>query len=126
MNPRLLLVAYYGFRGLAVATVPVVLGPVVEWPMLFFIVFYGLGWVATVPPTVQLCREAFGLERSALLYGWVFASHMVGAGAAATYAGWIRTSQGSYNIAWFTAAALALLASASIMLIPRGRAKQFV
>lgn len=126
VNPRLLLVAYYGFRGLALATVPVVLGPVVEWPMLFFIVFYGLDWVATVPPTVQLCREAFGLERSGVLYGWVFASHMVGAGAAATYAGWIRTSQGSYNIAWFTAAALALVASASIMLIPRGRAKQFV
>lgn len=126
VNPRLLLVAYYGFRGLALATVPVVLGPVVEWPMLFFIVFYGLDWVATVPPTVQLCREAFGLERSGVLYGWVFAAHMVGAGAAATYAGWIRTSQGSYNIAWFTAAALALVASASIMLIPRGRAKQFV
>lgn len=126
VNPRYLLIAYYGFRGLALLTVPVVLGPAVEWPMLFFIVFYGLDWVATVPPTVQLCREAFGLERSGILYGWVFASHMVGAGAAATFAGWIRTSQGSYNIAWFTAATLALMASASIVFIPKGRAKQFV
>jgi len=126
VNPRYLLIGYYGFRGLALMTVPTVLGPVVEWPMLFFIVFYGLDWVATVPPTVQLCREAFGLERSGVLYGWVFASHMVGAGAAATFAGWIRTMQGNYSIAWFTAAALAIVASASIMLIPKGRAKQFV
>ena len=126
VNPRYLLIAYYGFRGLALLAVPVLLGPVVEWPMLFFVVFYGLDWVATVPPTVQLCREAFGLERSGVLYGWVFASHMVGAGAAATFAGWIRTTQGDYTIAWLTAAALALLASASITLIPKGRAKQFV
>lgn len=126
VNPRYLLIAYYTFRGLALMAVPGVLGPVVEWPMLFFIVFYGLDWVATVPPTVQLCREAFGLERSGVLYGWVFASHMLGAGIAATFAGWIRTTRGDYSIAWFTAAALALLASASIPFIPKGRAKQFV
>jgi predicted MFS family arabinose efflux permease len=126
VNPRFLLVAYYSLRGLALLAVPVLLGPVVEWPMLFFIVFYGLDWVATVPPTVQLCREAFGLERSGVLYGWVFASHMVGAGAAATFAGWIRTTQGDYNIAWFTAAALAAMAAASVLFIPRGRAQQFV
>lgn len=125
VNPRYLLIAYYGLRGLALLSVPVVLGPSIEWPLLFFIVFYGLDWVATVPPTVQLCREAFGLERSGLLYGWVFASHMVGAGAAATFSGWIRQTQGDYAIAWFVAAALALAASASIIFIPKGRAKAF-
>lgn len=125
VNPRYLLVAYYGLRGLALLSVPVVLGPTVEWPLLFFIVFYGLDWVATVPPTVQLCREAFGLERSGILYGWVFASHMVGAGAAATFSGWVRQSHGDYNIAWFVAAALAMAASASIVFIPKGRAKAF-
>ena len=82
--------------------------------------------MAIVPPTVQLCREAFGLERSGVLYGWVFASHMVGAGAAATFTGWIRESQGDYRLAWYVAAALALTASVSILEIPKGRAKQFV
>lgn len=125
VNPRYLLIAYYGLRGLALLSVPVVLGPAIEWPLLFFIVFYGLDWVATVPPTVQLCREAFGLERSGILYGWVFASHMVGAGAAATFSGWIRQTQGDYNVAWFVAAALAMAASASIIFIPKGRAKAF-
>ena len=125
VNPRYLLIAYYGLRGLALLSVPVVLGPGIEWPLLFFIVFYGLDWVATVPPTVQLCREAFGLERSGILYGWVFASHMVGAGVAASFSGWIRQTQGDYSIAWFVAAALALAASASIIFIPKGRAKSF-
>lgn len=126
VNPRYLLIAYYGLRGLELLAVPSVLGPSVEWPMLFFIVFYGLDWVATVPPTVQLCREAFGLERSGVLYGWVFASHMVGAGIAATFTGWIRETQGDYRIAWYVAAGLALTASVSILEIPKGRARQFV
>ena len=125
VNPRLLLVAYYGLRGLALLAVPTVLGPTVEWPMLFFIVFYGLDWVATVPPTVQLCREAFGLERSGIVYGWVFAAHMVGAGAAATFSGWIRQTHGDYAIAWYVAAALAIIASAAIPFIPKGRARNF-
>ena len=125
INPRYLLITYYGLRGLALLSVPVVLGPAVEWPLLFFIVFYGLDWVATVPPTVQLCREAFGLERSGVLYGWVFASHMVGAGVAASFSGWVRQTQGDYNIAWFVAAALAITAAASVGFIPKGRAKAF-
>ncbi len=125
VNPRYLLIAYYGLRGLALLAVPTVLGPTVQWPMLFFIVFYGLDWVATVPPTVQLCREAFGLERSGILYGWVFASHMVGAGIAATFTGWIRETQGDYRMAWYVAAGLALTASVSILELPTGRAKQF-
>ena len=82
-------------------------------PSLFlFIVFYGLDWVATVPPTVALCRIHFGLERSGVVFGWVFASHMVGAGVAASYAGWIRQGLGDYFWAWMTAGGLCLLAAA--------------
>ncbi len=117
VNSMYLLVAYYGFRGLALLTVPTVLGPEVEPPLIFFIVFYGLDWIATVPPTIQLCREHFGLARSGVVYGWVFASHMIGAGVAAAFAGWIRDSQGSYTIAWYTAAGLCLIAAASMFLI---------
>jgi predicted MFS family arabinose efflux permease len=102
---------------LALFTVPFVLGPTVQPPLFFFIIFYGLDWIATVPPTVQLCREYFGLNNSSIIYGWVFASHMVGAAVAATFAGAIRQAQGSYNIAWITAAVLCLLAAASFYLL---------
>ncbi len=116
-NPVILLMFYYGFRGLALFTVPFVLGPHVEPPMLFFVVFYGLDWIATVPPTIELCRKYFGLERSPLIYGWVFASHMIGAAVAAWFAGLIRNTQGDYFIAWITAAILCLVAAAACLLI---------
>lgn len=74
--------------------------------MWFFITFYGLDWVATVPPTVALCRQHFGLERSGVVFGWVFASHMVGAGAGATLAGNLRELTGSYVESWYIAAIL--------------------
>ena len=89
-------------------------------PNLFlFIVFYGLDWVATVPPTVALCRTHFGLERSGVVFGWVFASHMVGAGIAASYAGLVREHLGDYFLAWMTAGGLCLLASLMCLSIPR-------
>ncbi|MEN9752576.1 MAG: hypothetical protein RL670_267, partial [Actinomycetota bacterium] len=76
-------------------------------------------WIATVPPTVQLCREYFGLENSSIVYGWIFASHMIGAAVAAGFAGAIREFEGSYNTAWITAAILCLVATASLLLLWR-------
>jgi len=119
VDPRYLLVAYYGFRGLSLLVVPAVLGPTVAPPLFLFVVFYGLDWVATVPPTVALCRNHFGLERSGVVFGWVFAAHMVGAGVAASYAGVIRQVQGEYDIAWYTAGALCLLAAGAVLAIRR-------
>jgi predicted MFS family arabinose efflux permease len=87
--------------------------------MLFFIVFYGLDWVATVPPTVALCRQHFGLAKTGVVYGWVFAAHMVGAGAGASFAGWIRSSNGDYSLAWLTAGVLCIAAAASFALMPK-------
>jgi len=116
-DPALLLIFYYGLRGLALFTVPFVLGPTVQPPMLFFVVFYGLDWIATVPPTVELCRKYFGLEKSPLIYGWVFSSHMIGAAIAAWFAGAIRDTQGDYYIAWITAAVLCLAAAAASALL---------
>jgi len=110
-NPAYLLVAYYGLRGLALFSVPFVLGPDVQPPLLFFVVFYGLDWIATVPPTVELCRKHFGVQNSPLIFGWVFASHMVGAAIASAFAGWIREFQGDYFIAWIVAAVLCIAAA---------------
>lgn len=117
VNPIILLVIYYGLRGLALLSAPFVLGPNVEPPLIFFVVFYGLDWIATVPPTVELCRRYFGLTNSPVVYGWVFASHMVGAAIAAGFAGMIRDTQGDYYIAWITAAILCLVASAAVLLL---------
>ena len=114
VDPKLLLVFYYGLRGLALFTVPYVLGPTAEPPLWFFIVFYGLDWIATVPPTIALTREYFGAAKSGVIYGWVFASHMIGAAIAAAYAGIIRDVQGDYFIAWITAAVLCLVAAGSM------------
>ena len=86
-DPRWLLVAYYFFRGVGLLVLPLLLSDAVHPSMLLFIIVYGLDWVATVPPTVALCRQHFGLEASGIVFGWVFASHMIGAGAGATLAG---------------------------------------
>lgn len=115
----ILLVIYYGLRGLALFTVPFVLGPSVELPLLFFVIFYGLDWIATVPPTVELCRRYFGLQKSPIVYGWVFASHMVGAAIAAAFAGSIRQVQGSYFIAWITAAVLCMVAAVTVLTLKK-------
>lgn len=119
IDARILLVVYYAFRGLSLLAIDAVLAPHVEPGMWIFIVFYGLDWVATVPPTVALCRQHFGIERSGIVFGWVFASHMVGAGIGASIAGWVRTSTGSYSAAWLSAAILCFVAAAMCLTIPR-------
>ena len=88
--------------------------------MLLFVLFYGLDWVATVPPTVALCRELFG-DRGTLVFGWVFASHQIGAGIAASVAGALRTSLGTYDAAWYGAGALCLLAAGLSVAVRTGR-----
>jgi sugar phosphate permease len=115
-DPRYLLIAYYSLRGLSLLVLPSLLGPTAQPSVWVFIIFYGLDWVATVPPTVALCREWFGVD-GPIVFGWVFASHQIGAAFAATGAGWIRDAQGSYNLAWYLAGGLcaaAALMSASI------------
>lgn len=119
VDSRYLLCGYYFFRGLSLLVVPWLLGPHVHPSLFLFILFYGLDWVATVPPTVALCRQHFGIERSGIVFGWVFAAHMVGAGVAASFAGWIRTAQGDYFLAWLTAGGLCVAAAVACLMIPR-------
>ncbi|WP_067566855.1 MFS transporter [Nocardia acidivorans] len=116
VDSRYLLVGYYSLRGLSLLVLPMLFGPDVQPSMWAFIIFYGLDWIATVPPTVALCREHFG-EDGPVAFGWVFASHQIGAAVAAFGAGYIRDIQGSYTPAWYIAGALcglAALMSASI------------
>ena len=110
-DPRLLLLTYYLFRGLSLFLLPSLFAPGVGLSMVAFIVFYGLDWVATVPPTLALCRQFFG-SRAPIVFGWVFASHQVGSAIAAFGGGVVRDLTGSYDPAWYGAGLLCLLASA--------------
>lgn len=124
INPRYLLVAYYGFRGVGLLILPYLLSASIQPPIILFVVIYGLDWVATVPPTVALAREVFGAD-GPIVFGWIFAAHQIGAAIAATTAGLVRDSFGSYTPAWLGAAglcAIAAIVSASISRKPRQRA----
>ena len=110
VDPRLLLGAYYFFRGIGLALLPVLLSDAVHPSIVAFVVIYGLDWVATVPPTVALCRQSFG-DRGTVVFGWVFASHQVGAAIASVAAGFARDRTGTYTLAWFSAAVLCVVAA---------------
>jgi MFS family permease len=109
-DPRLLLGFYYFFRGVGLALLPALLSDAVHPSVVAFVVIYGLDWVATVPPTVALCRQAFGASGT-VVFGWVFASHQVGAAIASVAAGFARDRTGTYTVAWFSAAALCVVAA---------------
>ncbi|GAA1896246.1 MFS transporter [Williamsia serinedens] len=110
VSPRVLLVVYYLGRGVSLVLLPSLLSPHAEPSTWVFIIFYGLDWVATVPPTIAICREWFG-DRTPVVFGWVFASHQIGAAVAAFGAGWIRDAEGSYDLAFHLAAGLCVVAA---------------
>jgi MFS family permease len=117
---RRLLAVYYALRGISLLFLPMLLAPSVHPPMLFFIVFYGLDWVATVPPTIALCREHYG-EDSAIVFGWVLASHQVGAAVVAFAGGMARDVFGSYDVVWYASGALCAAAALMALVINRPR-----
>jgi len=120
-NPRILLMIYYGLRGLSLFYL--VSTGFDSTSLLLFSIFYGLDWIATVPPTVKLTADAFGPARATLVFGWIFAAHQLGAGFAAYGAGFIRTELGSYSLA-FQAAGILCIIAALAFLGSRRRAQQ--
>ncbi|MER7487114.1 MFS transporter [Streptomyces sp. NPDC126497] len=117
-DARRLLAVYYALRGVSLLFLPILLAPDVRPPMLLFIVFYGLDWVATVPPTLALCREHYG-EDSPIVFGWVLASHQVGAAVVAFLAGAARDAFGSYDVVWYASGALCAAAALMALVIRR-------
>ncbi|MFI6321755.1 MFS transporter [Nonomuraea sp. NPDC050556] len=122
VDPRILLGAYYALRGLSLMVLPSLFSASAHPSMLVFIIFYGLDWVATVPPTVALCRRIYGAD-GAVVFGWVFASHQVGAAIAAVGAGLTRDHLGGYDAAWYGAGALCLLAAGLSVAIGHARTR---
>jgi predicted MFS family arabinose efflux permease len=115
LDPRKLLFAYYGLRGLSLIYLP--FANFTFLGLSLFAVFYGLDWIATVPPTLAIANRAFGIRKAPILFGWIAASHQVGAAAAAFFAGASRTATGSYLDSFVTAGFVALGAAALCLLI---------
>ena len=117
-SSRHLLFGYYTLRGISLLFLPATLDGGAAGLGLFA-VFYGLDWIATVPPTVRLTSEAFGRENTGVVYGWIGASHQLGASLAAFGAGAIRTQLGDYNLAFWIAGVLCVLAGLSFLTVGR-------
>jgi predicted MFS family arabinose efflux permease len=112
---RKLLFIYYGLRGLSLLWLPY--SEFTLYGLSLFAMFYGLDWIATVPPTVRLTAATFGKEKAGMVFGWIFAAHQLGAALAAYGAGRVRTLLLTYDPALFAAGAACLLAAALIWLI---------
>ncbi|WP_076479427.1 MFS transporter [Williamsia sterculiae] len=110
IRPQVLLVVYYLGRGVSLVLLPMLLSPHANPSTWVFIVFYGLDWVATVPPTIAVCRQYVGAA-TPVVFGWIFAAHQLGAAIAAFGAGYVRDAQGSYTVAFYAAAGLCVVAA---------------
>ncbi len=117
IDPRKLLFVYYGLRGLSLLYLP--FSDFSFYSLSFFVVFYGLDWIATVPPTVRLATETFGDRKGPMVFGWIAAGHQLGAASAAFFAGWMRTVQGNYFDAFMIAGATGVIAAALALMIAR-------
>ena len=118
-DSRKLLAWYYGLRGLSLLFLP--MSTFSFYGLTLFAVFYGLDWIATVPPTVKLAGQEFGREKAALVFGWVFTGHQIGAATAAFGAGVSRDAFATYLPAFYTAGAACMLAAIAVLLIRQDR-----
>ena len=120
-DPRKLLFFYYSLRGLSLFLLPSILFESVHPSTLVFVIFYGLDWVATVPPTIMLCRTVLGPDRGTVIYGWVFAAHQIGGSIAAFGAAVLRVKLGDYALSFYVSGALCLITSYFVLQIAKGK-----
>jgi len=118
---RMLLSWYYGLRGLSLLFLPFALAgdAIGVTGLAIFAVFYGLDWIATVPPTVRLAARSFGEDNAPVMFAWIVCAHQLGASVAAYGAGIVRVGAGSYGPAFLSAGALCLVASIMALMIGR-------
>jgi len=115
---RYLLFWYYGLRGLSLIYLP--FSGFSFYGLSVFAVFYGLDWIATVPPTLKLTNDAFGKDDAPVVFGWIAASHQVGAATAAFGAGVIRTAMDGYLLAFLVAGVICVGTAFMVLAIGRG------
>jgi len=124
-DSRKLLASYYALRGLSLLFLPVAFD-FNFYGLSLYAAFYGLDWVATVPPTVKLAGDVFGEENAAIMFGWIAASHQVGAAAVAWLAGLVRTRTGDYSMAFFFSGLLCVLAAFLAFFIGSASKRKFL
>lgn len=115
IDPRLLLVAYYGLRGLSLAYLPFAF--VSFYGLSIFAVFYGLDWIATIPATIRLTTGRFGKQKTGIMFGWLMVLHQVGGAVAAFVTGVLRTDLGTYLQAFILSGLLCLIAAVMVLFI---------
>jgi len=119
-DPRKLLFMYYGLRGLSLIYLPY--SDFSFYSLSIFAIFYGLDWIATVPPTLRLATEAFGERDAPVVFGWIAAGHQIGAATAAFLGGLLRDTQGDYLGMFIFAGMTGLVAAGISLAIRRGPA----
>ena len=123
-DPRKLLFFYYFSRGLSLFLLPSILFSSVHASTLVFVIFYGLDWVATVPPTLMLCRTILGPDRATVVYGWVFVAHQIGGSIAALGAALLKVQFGNYALAFYISAGMCLVTSYFVTQISKGSTRE--
>lgn len=121
---RWLLFWYYLLRGASLLLLPYALAQGSFVLLTIFTIFYGLDWIATVPPTISIARQTFGVQKSSIIYGWIFASHQAGAAVAAYGGGLIYKFFNSYTWAFFLAGAFCALASLFVIIVKKQTSQQ--
>jgi len=115
VDNRLLLAVYYSLRGISLMYLP--FSFVSLYGLSLFAIFYGLDWLASVPPTVRLSADIFGKEKAGIITGWIYASHQLGGAAAAFFGGAARSDLGSYLEAFVIAGFLCFAAATMVLFI---------
>jgi len=116
---RWLLFWYYGLRGLSLLFLPY--SGYTFYGLSLFAVFYGLDWLATVPPTVRLTNDIFGRQDAPIIFGWIFTGHQIGAATAAVGAGFLRTELDSYVQAFLIAGLACGISALMALMIGRSQ-----
>ena len=119
IDARLLLSVYYGLRGLSLLILPFSFDTF--YGLALFATFYGLDWIATIPPTVKLIGQTFGREKTGVMYGWVTCSHQMGGACAAFFGGVIRSTFDTYMQAFLISGMLCLIAAIAVLFIGYNR-----
>jgi sugar phosphate permease len=118
-DSRILLAWYYGLRGLSLLYLPFALDMSI-YSLSLFTIFYGLDWIAGVPPTVRLLARVAGTERTGILVAWITVIHQLGGALAAYFGGVLRISFGTYLEAFLLAGLLCFTAALMSLLIGAG------
>ena len=118
-NPRILLFWVFGLRGLSLVILPYTSFDLVS--LTVFAVFYGLDWIATVPPIFALTNQVFGKREGPVIISWIYAAHQIGGASAAVGAGFVRSLTGSYMLAFMASGSACLIAAILVLRVARAR-----